>query len=590
MKMDKLVINLKRILELRNIPYKQFLVDICREILANEPTKSENTCYEMAEKEKANFSNMLKGARPLSKAFYIPIEKVLGISLASICDGTFEKGLFINKGLRYTASLDDYQKYCELFEEKSNDHEVIREVWQNYDEYDNNLLTYILQYQSLEGLKALHDKKGAKVDYCNTHLNILNGFKDEVSDILSLICSKDSDEVFNQYFDIYQTFIENSFVKDWLGLLSDEKNMDQILKAEKIFSSILNDRKVKVSELNPRRGINDEKEVMIANPYIYYLLNFALKHCDTYLEQAKQMIRHGISYNKKLNKFLENNTDYSYCRIEDNGTIYNGVLLYGNIITYKLETQTNFDHEIEMLLDDLNKTINEIKFYDNPKTGGLSLKGVRIVHGNLLKAHSDNEVEYEFLQKVEKYDLPFIPKLISVNDKFDTFTYFKGNSLSYDYTDSCSLEIIKQVIEAIKKKDEVSKEILGNNKVYVHGDLSPRNMIFDKNEFVGFIDWDTAHIGDESEDLIYSIWQLLNIGSLTRNNNLLYDRFKQAISFYKPSKELKHNFADKMILVMNNAIKGTSNDNPNYQRIYEWVGWSKIWVELFRDKIKQDIG
>ena len=539
--------------------------------------------------QKSNFINALNGKRALNRLYLGPIERILGITIADLSEEDFRIRTFVNRGLHYTASLDSYQAYLDLFNGESEDPDSTREVWSNYDEYDNNLLDYIFQFKSLEGLKALHNEKGAQVNYWdNRNLNVLIKGPNQATQVLELICYYDSPEVFADYFDIYRSFIECPQNSDWLGVLGEEKNLALVLKTAKILDSILTSREFKVSELNPRASVKSDINVKLAHPYIHALLAFALSHCDLYLEQAKQLVKFGIKHNQGMKKEFQRHAEFADCAIDDKGIIRQAMTVYGNIVTYKTETQTNYDQKLEDLLNDLNNSINDLQFIEKPQAGGLSPQNVRVENGRLLKSHSDNEVEFEFLRQAKPFQLPFIPNVIERGEKFDAFTYFKGQSLFY--RQDMPMDWIKQVMEAIKQKDEISKRLLGDGRVYVHGDLSPRNIIFDQGKLVGFIDWDTTHIGDESEDLIYALWQLLNIGYLNRNNNQLYERFKEALAFYHPSAELKHGFADKIIDVMDKAGLSTPKDSPNYQRVFEWVGWSKLWVELFRDQITQDIG
>ncbi len=589
--MDYLVKNINKILKQRNEGPLWLLRKICKD-LKNRGQLGAVDVEAEVQSQRSNFINALKGKRTLNRLYLAPIERALGVTIADLSEKDFRIQILINRGLRYTASLDSYQAYLDLFNAKSEDPDSPREVWDNYDEYGNNLLDYIFQFRSLEGLKTLHKEKGARVHHWNNrNLSILSdGKPSQASRVLELICYYDSPEVFDDYFDIYLSFIEYHQNRDWLGVLAEEKNLALILKSEKILQSILGYQEFEVSKLNPQAKMKSDITVKLANPYIHPLLAFALSHCDVYLEQAKQIVRFGIDYNQKIKEDFKKHGEFAYCKINDQGIILDGMAIYGNIIAYKTETQTNYDQELEDLLKALSDSINDLQFKDKPQAGGLSSKSVRVDNGMLLKSHSDNEIEFEFLRLAEPFNLSFIPKVIYRGDQFDTFTYFQGQSLSYSYSQDIPMAIIQQVMEAIKQKDEISKKLLGDGRVYVHGDLSPRNIIFNQGKLVGFIDWDTTHIGDESEDLIYALWQLLNIGYLNRNNNQLYERFKEALAFYHPSAELKHGFADKIITVMDKAGLSTPKDSPNYQRVFEWVGWSKIWVELFRDQITHDIG
>lgn len=586
--MNQIGPNLKKVLDKRDESLKGFLVKIYKYLKINDPDYSDIDYYEKAEREKGNFSNALKGLRPLNKDYYIPIEKVLGITLADLASDNIDKPRFPNRGIRYVASLDDYNEYLGLFEEKTDDG---GEVWKNYDEYDNNLLSYILLYQSGEGLRALHEKKGAAVNFFDMKsLSGVNGFQKETEGVLHLICLKDSAELFKSYFDIYRAFIECRFAKNWLGILEKEENMDLILSSDEVLKGILESREFKEESLNPHMVSKSGLTAPLANPYIHHLLRHCLNHADVYLDQAKRIVRYAIGYNEKAKRYFNANPGFAHCHVQEDGSVLKGIGLCGNLITYKIETNNGFDAEFDGLLKRLDDSLSQIKFADKPITGGASRKEVRIENGRIVKSSSGNEIEYQFLKNIEPFNLPFIPRLLEKGDEYDAFSFVEGRSLPYDYSLSLPLEAIKEVMEAIKEKDEASKAILGNGKVYVHGDLSPRNIIFHNNRLSGFIDWDTTHIGFDYEDLCYTLWQLLNIGNPNRNSESLYARFVQAVSFYKPSSELRKGFVGKMLKVMGKALESTKPDDPNYQRIFEWVGWSKIWVSLYKERISEDIG
>ena len=73
--------------------------------------------YDFANREKANFSKMLKGERPLKYEYIIPLEKIFGVSLARLMEEDSyklpvdkEMVPFI-KGFRYYAYVDDMELY-----------------------------------------------------------------------------------------------------------------------------------------------------------------------------------------------------------------------------------------------------------------------------------------------------------------------------------------------------------------------------------------------------------------------------------------------------------------------------------------------
>lgn len=60
-------------------------------------------------------------------------------------------------------------------------------------------------------------------------------------------------------------------------------------------------------------------------------------------------------------------------------------------------------------------------------------------------------------------------------------------------------------------------EGLGPNEVVCHGDASPCNCVFRDGLPYAFIDFDTAHAGDRSEDIGYAAWLWLDIGNADRD-------------------------------------------------------------------------
>lgn len=80
--MGNLKNNIDHYMELKGIKmYSHLLVDIAHEL----GIKGKDA-YKFANKEKSNFSKMLKDKRPLKYDFIIPLEKIFGVSLARLLD------------------------------------------------------------------------------------------------------------------------------------------------------------------------------------------------------------------------------------------------------------------------------------------------------------------------------------------------------------------------------------------------------------------------------------------------------------------------------------------------------------------------
>ena len=297
----------------------------------------------------------------------------------------------------------------------------------------------------------------------------------------------------------------------------------------------------------------------------------------------------GIDYNRWFYKFLkEKFPDEDRFTLSEEGNVKIGHTIYGSLVDYKLEEQIDIDNECNKLLDELNRGIYEFKFYSTSLNGGYSNSNVRLENGRIVKKSTDNEIEYQFFEDLKDKNLEFIPKLLEQKNGLDYLTYFQGNTFSG--VNRMEWSEIESVVKKLKKLNEVSKSILGGEKVYVHGDLSPLNVVFKGSEVVGIIDWDSVKIGKEYEDLIYIVWTWLNIGSRDRNNEEVFKGLKRILNLYNADESLKCNWADKMIDVMEERLKNIVKKSKNYERIFTWVKESEIWVELYRDKIKEEIG
>ena len=119
------------------------------------PEKS-NESYDFAKKRKGNFSKMINGTRPFKYEYVVPLERILNTTMDYIINGE-ESNVGIqlrNKGIEYTAYLNDYDEYVKFGAETDSEGNLIIS---NYDEYNKNLLNYIIEYQSEQGIAYLYN-------------------------------------------------------------------------------------------------------------------------------------------------------------------------------------------------------------------------------------------------------------------------------------------------------------------------------------------------------------------------------------------------------------------------------------------------
>ena len=173
--MEALKTNVDHYMKLKGIKrYSHLLVNIAHEL----GIKGQDA-YVFAEREKSNFSKMLKGERPLKYDFIIPLEKIFGVSLARLLKEDAYKlpvereNVPFDKGFRYYAYLDDpklYQEEFDLWLAKD-----CRSIMTKSDEFGKTFLDYLVEYHSINGVRYLHDEYGIKLRWWQNQFEFEKG-------------------------------------------------------------------------------------------------------------------------------------------------------------------------------------------------------------------------------------------------------------------------------------------------------------------------------------------------------------------------------------------------------------------------------
>lgn len=357
--MENLKSNIDHYMELKGIKmYSHLLVDIAHEL----GIKGQEA-YKFAAKEKANFSKMLKGERPLKYEFIIPLEKIFGISLARLLyEDAYklpvEKGnVPFNKGFRYYAYLDDPKLYKDEFDILlANDG---KSILTQTDEFGKTFLDYVVEYHSVNGVRYLHDEYGIKLKWCHNQFEFRKDkgiiwihFENCIG-LARLVASMNNAELFNDIYDSYNMFFTNGHYGGETCIFCRDEYLEILLDNDGLFHSIF---EVKPYEYNfGKRGRREKQVDSITyhsiNPVINNCLRYALKHLDRYKYRAIDILKFGINYNREIASEI-NFDDYYICnelgglkkiRNED----------YYNIIIF-VDVEVN-DDEIKSLINQLPK-------------------------------------------------------------------------------------------------------------------------------------------------------------------------------------------------------------------------------------------
>ena len=306
--MTNLKKNIDRYMKLKGIrKYSHLLVDIAHEL----GIKGQEA-YAFAEREKSNFSKMLKGERQLKYEFIIPLEKIFGVSLARLLDENSFKlpvekdNVPFNKGFRYYAYLDDAKLYKEEFDllltkdEKS----IISET----DEFGRTFLDYVVEYRAVNGVRYLHDEYGIKLKwyYNNFDLNKNKGITwinfDNAVEFARLVASMDDPDLFNDIYDSYNMFFTNGHYGGNDSIFYNTDYLEILLDHDHLFNSIFEIKPYRheLSSKQKREKQVDSVTYYSINPIINNCLRYALQHLDKYKHRAKDILKFAINYNMRI--------------------------------------------------------------------------------------------------------------------------------------------------------------------------------------------------------------------------------------------------------------------------------------------------
>ena len=356
--MTNLKKNIDHYMNLKGIKmYSHLLVNIAHEL----GIKGQEA-YKFANREKSNFSKMLKGERPLKYEFIIPLEKIFGVSLARLMDKDAyklpvekEENVPFNKGFRYYAYLDDPQLYKNEFNLLlANDGKPI--ITQT-DEFGKTFLDYVVEYRSVNGVRYLYEEYGIKVKMFHNQFEFRKdkgitwvNFKNSI-EFARLVASMNNAELFNSIYDSYYMFFACGYYDVGSCIFANNDFLELILDNDEIFNSIFEEKSY-VFELS--NSVKRKKQVKSItynsiNPIINNCLNYALKNLDKYKQQAIEILKFGINYNRKKAA----NIDFSSCYIcNELGALKNikDEDFYELIILPDVETS---DTEIKALISQL---------------------------------------------------------------------------------------------------------------------------------------------------------------------------------------------------------------------------------------------
>ncbi len=304
--MKKLKDNIDHYMRLKGIRmYSHLLVDIARELGIRG-----QEAYKFASREKANFSKMLNGERPLKHEFIIPLEKIFGVSLARLTDENAYKlpvekeNVPFNKGFRYYAYLDDAELY-------RNEFDLLltrdgKSILSRSDEFGKTFLNYVVEYGSTNAVRYLHEEYGLKLKWSKNHFELGKASDliwvdfDNSIDFARLVASMDDAELFYDIFDSFNMFFSNGHYGGDGSVFYNDEYLEIILDSDSLFNDLFEIKPYTFTALPNRVKLKkniESIEYHSINPIINNCLRHALRHTDKYRQRATDILKFGIKHN-----------------------------------------------------------------------------------------------------------------------------------------------------------------------------------------------------------------------------------------------------------------------------------------------------
>ena len=355
--MTNLEENINHYMELKGIKfYTDLLVDIAHEL--NIKGKD---AYEFASREKANFSKMLKGKRPLKYEYIIPLEKIFGMPLARFLNKDAYKlpiekeNIPFDKGFRYYAYKDDpelYEKELANLLTKTGESCLTQT-----DEFGKTFLDYVVEYNAVNGIRFLHDKYKLKNRFHNNQFDTEPKGRFSVHDkgiVLARMISNMGDvALFNDIYDSRCMMASNGFyLPDTIFAMDEFAKI--ILDNHDLLESVYETKSYRYlyGRCAQRKLQKEYMDFNSINPVINTCLDFALRNLSKYKTQAIEILKFGINHNQRINAGLT--VDKDYLTLNNCGGLVdrnNNYQIVGVVVVSKMEKVG--DAEIDSLIREL---------------------------------------------------------------------------------------------------------------------------------------------------------------------------------------------------------------------------------------------
>ena len=525
--------------------------------------------YDLAEKGKSNFSKMLNGERKFNNDYIIPLESILETSLNYIINGDKFNPNFDNFGIKYVAFLNKYDSFEKLDQQADEHYNPLF----NCDEFGKNIVDYIIQYESINGLRYLSDKYNIKYNPLHNCVSAkqLFVYDKKIEQIMNLICKNDDAALFNSIFDgLYNIEHFQYYDKDRCLYFKDVF-YKTVSETTSILEKLFIEKKIKLNHSN--------ETYLFTNPLINKILDFMLTNSQDYKAQILKVLKLAKNFNQKqLDLFQKEYGLNLTLEIDTNGFIVNNGLLYGNIIIIPEIFNPKTSQEIITLIEDIQKINKKITIKETYDFWGRKI--YKTDENYIYKKHSNNVTEYELYKDFKDSDLQGILKYHSTEFDIDKFIKVDGTQEINSYMiNEAKLKNLSRFLKNFHSKCK----LLLNGKVYINNNLISENILFNKDEVVAIIDWSLCEISDCGlNDLLFLITKWSDITNKCRDNTKTLANIKLMYNEYFENAKCE-NFGSIFEQYLLSQKKTLSKESSEY----EAISWALVFVDIYKEKLNQ---